>query len=266
MAVVWLVAGVPATGTMVSAWQSDASLFALSAEILPDSARGRTNHAKQLIEQGEYADAETHLRAVLARTPDYPLALQNLSVALARQGRRGDAWPIALRAIEVESRPGRARANLCDLAVDRETLDADEAARLCREAIEALPEAPEPRANLARSLARGMRFEEAEAVWSHALERFPRSAFVLGHRVSFLLGRGRLDRGIKIQRSLAAVAPEDPQHRKNLVALLLQHAGQLARQNRTVEACDAAQEAGDLAPGVPPVEALMRRICDPEAP
>ena len=266
MAAVWLVAGVPATGAMVDAWHSDASLFALSVERVPESARGRTNHANQLIEQGAYADAEAHLRGVLARTPEYPLALQNLSVALARQGRRGDAWPIALRALEAEPRPGRARANVCDLAVDRETLDADEAARLCREAMEVLPEAPEPRANLARALARGMRFEEAEAVWTHALELFPRSVFVLGHRVTFLLGRGRLDRGVKVQRALAGVAPTDPQHRRNLVALLLQHAGQLSRQGRSVEACDAAEEAGELAPGAPPVEALMRRICDPESP
>jgi len=266
IAVVWLMAGVPATSAMVDAWQSDASLFAHSVELLPDSARGRTNHAKQRIEQGEFADAEAHLRAVLARTPDYPLAVQNLSVAIARQGRRGDAWPIAVRAVEVEPRPGRARANLCDLAVDRETLDADEAAGLCREAIEVLPDAPEPRANLARSLARGMRFEEAEAVWTHALKTFPSSVFVLGHRVSFLLNRGRLEAGIPVQRRLAEVAPHDPQHRRNLVALLLQHAGQLARQQRSFDACEAAREAGELAPGAPPVEALMRRICDPVAP
>jgi tetratricopeptide (TPR) repeat protein len=266
VAAVWLMAGIPATDSMVSAWQSDATLFAHSAELLPDSARGRTNHAKQRIEQGEFADAEAHLRAVLARTPDYPLALQNLSVALARQDRRADAWPVALRAVEVEPRPGRARANLCDLAADREILAADEAALLCREAIKVLPEAPEPRANLARSLARGMRFEEAEAVWTHALERFPRSVFVLGHRVTFLLGRGRLDTGVRVQRSLVEIAPEDPQHRRNLVGLLLQHAGHLARQDRATAACNAAQEAGELAPGVPQVEALVRRICEPESP
>lgn len=266
MTVVWLMAGAPATSVMVDAWQSDSSLFAMSAERLPESARGRTNHAKQLIGSGDFVEAEAHLRAVLARTPDYPLAVQNLSVALARQGRRQDAWPIALRAVELEPRPGRARANLCDLAVDRPTLDADEAARLCREAIEALPKAPEPRANLARSLARGMRFEEAEAVWTLAIQEFPTSVFLLGHRVSFLLNRGRLDSGIRVQRGLVEIAPQDPQHRRNLVALLLQNAGHLMRQGRAVEACDAAREAGELAPGAPPVEAMIVRVCEPNAP
>ncbi|MBD90247.1 MAG: hypothetical protein CL940_07905, partial [Deltaproteobacteria bacterium] len=266
MTLVWLIAGAPATSAMVAAWQSDASLFAMSAERLPDSARGRTNHAKQLIGAGAFAEAESHLRAVLARTPDYPLAVQNLSVALARQGRREDAWPIAIRAVEGEPRPGRARANLCDLAADRETLEADEAVKLCREAIEALPEAPEPTANLARALSRGMRFEEAEAVWTHGVDRFPTSVFLLGHRVSFLLNRGRLAAGIPIQRRLVEVAPSDPQHRRNLVALLLQHASQLARRDRATEACGLAREAGDLAPGAPPVEALIRRICEPVSP
>ena len=69
-----------------------------------------------------------------------------------------------------------------------------------------------------------------------------------------------------VPRSRGAVAPEDPRHRRNLVALLLQHAGQLARQKRTDVACEAAREAGELAPGAPPVEALMRRICEPESP
>ena len=89
-----------------------------------------------------------------------------------------------------------------------------------------------------------MRFEEAEAVWTHGIKRFPTSVFLLGHRVSFLLNRGRLAAGIPIQRQLVEVAPHDPQHRRNLVALLLQHAGQLARRERSTEACDLAREAG----------------------
>jgi tetratricopeptide (TPR) repeat protein len=259
--IAWLAVGLPATRTMVDAWASDQALFAHSVEVLPDSARGRTNHAKQLLDQGQAAEAEAHLRAVLARTRDYPLALQNLAVALSRQGRREDAWPIALRAVEMEPRPGRARANVCDLAADRSTLDADEAAALCRDAISASPDAPEPRANLARALARGMRFEEAEAVWLHAVEHHAGSVFVLGHRVSFLLGRGRLPQALPIQRALMELATADPQHRRNYVALLLQHASHLDKTGKRPEACAAAKEAGEIAPGAPPVEARIRALC-----
>jgi tetratricopeptide (TPR) repeat protein len=266
VAIAWLLVGVPATRTMVDAWASDRALFAHSVEVLPDSARGRTNHAKQLIDAGEVTEAEAHLRAVLVRTPDYPLALQNLAVALSRQGRREDAWPIAIRAANVETRPGRARANLCDLAADRKTLDADEAAKICRAATEALPDVPEPRANLARSLARGMRFEEAEAVWIYAVEHHPSSAFVLGHRVSYLLGRGRLGSALPVQRALLAAASSDPQHRRNLVALLLQRSAQLAKTGERPAACEVAREAGEIAPGAPPVEARIRTLCEAPTP
>jgi len=111
-----------------------------------------------------------------------------------------------------------------------------------------------------------MRFEEAESVWVHAVEHHPGSVFVLGHRVSFLLSRGRLAAALPIQRSLLAAAPQDPQHRRNLVALLLQHASERERAGESEAACAAAREAGELAPGAPPVEAKIRAACQAPVP
>ena len=257
----WLGAGLPSSASQVAAWQSDRALFAHAVDVLPDSARGRINHAKQLLDAGEAAQAEVHLRAALARVQDHPLALQNLAVALGRQGRLQEAFEVGERAVALAPRPGQARANLCDLAVRRETLHGARLVAICKAAVAAKPEAAEPAVNLGRAHARVGQYVEAEAAFRAALGDHPDSVFAQGHRVTFLLSRGRVGEAVDLQKRLAAQEPQVRSHRRNLIALTMQHAQNLLTGGEWEAACAAAREAVALAPGAAPLRARMGQIC-----
>lgn len=257
----WLGAGLPATRAELRAWHDDASLFTAAVAAEPHSARARANLARQLLDQGDPAGALRHLETARQFAPRHPGVLTNLAVALERTGHPAEAWRIAQAAVAAEPRPGTARANLCALAMSRADLDPALLVVTCENAARAVPDAPEPLTNLARALARAGLPDRAAAVFASARERFPDHGFVLGHHVGFLATHDQLDAAIAAQRHLLSLAPDDPSRRRNLVALLLQHAGALSAAGQAAAACDTARQAQSLVPGVPAIAARAQSLC-----
>lgn len=257
--VAWALAAVPATLGQVAAWRGDPSLFEHSVAEAP-SVRARVNLASALLKAGEPVAAEVQLRAALARAPAHPTAWLNLALAVDAQDRPAEAWTLAQRAAGLERTGGKARANLCALAVARRAVDDDAAVLLCQRAVAATPRLAEPLVNLARALARRGDRADAEAAFGEALSLAPRSAFARGHWVSFLVEGGRLAEAVAAQRALYDEAPRDRERHRNLVALLLQLAVQQARAGDQGAACHAATQAAELAP-VEPVVAQRRTYC-----
>ncbi|MEC9071764.1 MAG: hypothetical protein VX938_05260, partial [Myxococcota bacterium] len=182
-------------------------------------------------------------------------------VVLGRLGRGEEAWKTAQAAVRAERRPGRAQANLCALAVTRERVASGQAVTECARAVGANPGLLEPLVNLARSQARAGLATDAASTFRRAEERFGLAPFLLGHRVAFHLSEGRLEQALADQRSLVSEAPNDPGHRRNLVAVLAQ-VGQARRSSGDQKgACSAADEMRRAAPGVAPVAQRADTLC-----
>lgn len=258
---VWLGIGVLATRAEVRAWHDDASLFTAAVEAEPKSVRSRSNLARQALNAGQPTAALELLQAARLDAPHHPLVLTNLAVALERTGQQAQAWRVAQAAVAAEIRPGRARANLCALALARADVDDALVVVTCENAVQAVPDAPEPLTNLGRALARAGRDADAEAVFAQARLRYPDDPFVLGHITGFLASRRRFEDAVAIQRQLFAMAPEDQSRRRNLIALLLQSGGALAAIGESRAACARAEEARALAPEVAAVQQRADLLC-----
>jgi tetratricopeptide (TPR) repeat protein len=254
----WAVGAFSGVQTL-AAWEHDAALFEASVAIEPDSARARCNLAKVQMDAGRLDHARGHLEAALERVPDYPLALLNLSAALERAHPGGqEAWRLAERAVAVSARPGKADANLCALALNRQGTPAVE---LCERGAHAMSGGPQVMTNLARAYGRAGRSEDAESAHRAAVERHPGHAFVLGHWVGHLAGTGRTGQAVDVQRRVVSASAADASAHRNLVALLLTLAAERAAAGQGAGACEAAREAAGLVPGVASVEARASALC-----
>ena len=257
-----LLVGVPSGLQTMAAWERDVTLFEASVAIEPMSARAQTNLAKHYMDAGRYAEARPHLDAALKAAPNYPLALLNLSALLERMEPGGEqAWRLAEGAVTHSSRPDKALANLCALALGRPALKAQVVLEHCQRAQAALPGAPEVMTNLARAAQRAGRLDESEAAFSRALAAHPEHPFVLGHWVGHLVKVGRTEEAVMVQRGVVLQPGAPPSAMKNLVALLLKLAGERAAGGQGREACELAQEATRLVPGVRAVAARAHALC-----
>ena len=227
----------------------------------PESIKNRVNYGRFLMAEGRLEAAELHFRQAETLAPEHPLVLTNLAVSLERRGLKDAAWEMSQRAAERSRRPGVGVANLCAMALDRDDLSADELLSRCRAAVKAVPDRVEPAVNLARALVKAGQLAEAESLYGEIAARFAQNPYLLGHRVGFYLSSGRMNAALEDQRSLVRMAPDDPQHHRNLVALLAQAASVAQDAGDQVRACALAMEMGTLAPNVAPVQARMKTLC-----
>src|SRR5207237_9148877 len=77
-----------------SDWMTEKSFYQRTLAANGLSLRVVANLAQVYSNQGQYAKAEAMYRKVLAMSPDYPIARNNLAEALARQGKRKEAEEI----------------------------------------------------------------------------------------------------------------------------------------------------------------------------
>ncbi len=87
-----------------SDWSSPEIFYQRTAAAGGVSARVYVNLAQVFTNRGEYAKAESLCRAVLATTPDYPLARNNLADVLYRQGRKEESRQVFAAATEAASK------------------------------------------------------------------------------------------------------------------------------------------------------------------
>jgi len=87
------------------------------AEQAPDEARALIENALgfSLAAQNRFAPAIRHYRSALQAKPDYPVALNNLAFALARQGEAEEAQASYERVLSLEPGNGTARKGLRSL-------------------------------------------------------------------------------------------------------------------------------------------------------
>ena len=125
----------------------------------------------------------------------------------------------------------------------------------------AIPNEVEPWVNLARAQARSGQLEAADATYERAERRFGTPAFLLGHRVGFLLGTGRFEEALSAQRTLMAQRSDDEASRRNMVAVLAAVGDARLKDGDGVGACAIAEEMKALAPGVSMVAQRAARMC-----
>ncbi len=82
---------VPASRAQTRFWKDDASLFGHAAAVDPDNPAAAVNLGTALLNAGAYAQAETVLRASLARHPDFVPGRMRLAGVLLELGRPGEA-------------------------------------------------------------------------------------------------------------------------------------------------------------------------------
>jgi tetratricopeptide (TPR) repeat protein len=78
----------------------------------PRNARARNNYASSLLMKGQYAQAETHLRAAVEEQPSFAEAQANLGVVLSAQGRLDEGADHLRRAIALRPDYEAAHRNL----------------------------------------------------------------------------------------------------------------------------------------------------------
>jgi Tfp pilus assembly protein PilF len=149
--------------------------------------------ARALIDTGDFAGAETALRAALALDPAFAAAWGNLGYTLACAGRPAAAEPAYRRAIELDPLEPHNSLNLGALLTLQHRLDA--ALAVYGDALALHPFVPALHSNLGMTLASAGREEEAESHYRQALALDPahrKAAFNLAY---LLLRQGRWEEG-----------------------------------------------------------------------
>ena len=205
----------------------------------PTKARAWGNLGKHLVQAGRAEEGVTALHESMrlrraAGTPDEPLDVVNLSIALETLGRGAEALSLVEGGLQQTTEPG-ARALLL---LQRGNIDFNrdrvaDAEAFYREALRLQPHSLPVQANLASALARAGRYAEAESLFAAVLRANPGDATVRRNMLLARVGRVRqavdafdgVDPGqaaqanqstIEILEELVRQNPSDPLMRRNL--------------------------------------------------
>ena len=177
-------------------------------------------HLLDLLQAGRLAECETAARDVTARFPQFASGWKVLGVALQRQGRLAQAFPVLLRAAQMLPEDDEAQGNL-GLAL----LEAGELAqgeRYLRHALDLKPANAMGWNNLAHALARQGRLAEAEDLQRKALLREPGNREFVHNLGSILHDQGRIDDAETCYRDALVLDPLFPHAHWNLGMCRLQ--------------------------------------------
>jgi tetratricopeptide (TPR) repeat protein len=125
-------------------------------------------------QQGRFAEAIRHYRAILAQVPDDALSLSNLGVALARTGQLDEA--IAMHRRAVVARPDSADFHMNMGAALMMAQRTDEALVALRAAVRIDPGSTAPLMSLTSALIYVKQYAEALALWREGLKAQPGNA------------------------------------------------------------------------------------------
>ncbi len=143
-----------------------------------------------LLHDGKLAECEAAARDITTRFPQFASGWKVLGVALQRQGRLAQAFPILLRAAQMLPEDSEAQGNL-GLAL----LEADELAQgehFLRRALELAADSAMAGNNLAHGLARQGRLREAEDLQRHVLVQEGANREFIYNLGSILHDQGRI--------------------------------------------------------------------------
>ena len=179
-----------------------------SAERLdPGNPEHQMGVANCLALTGCLAEADSRLRRITQRFPDFALAWFNLANAVRDQGRTAEALDCFRRALKLDDNLIEAHVNLGGVLLALGRLD--EAEQAYRRALALRPDDPVLQCNLASVLIDFGKFVEAEAVCRKALAREPR--FATAHRfLGAAIGpQGRLREALESHRRVVELEPDN---------------------------------------------------------
>lgn len=236
---VFLVALVPAARQQVGTWHDSVTLFRRAVDVTRDNHVAERLLGAALLDAGDAAGAEPHLREAVRLRPRSAAALNALGVALTRLSRPGDA-EVALevfrRAAAADPGDPDTRNNLGN-ALEARGLVADALAEY-REAIRLAPGSAAGHRNTGLTLAGQGRHEEARRALEEAVRIEPGHAPTLGDLGNVLAQLGRFDEALERYRDALRLDPTSRLVRHNLARLL-------ARSGRVEDAIAALRQGLD---------------------
>ena len=197
-----------------------------AASVETQTEAGRTNlairyrdHAIRLNMEGCFAESEAYLREALRIRPDDVDILNELGVALWRQGRSAEAEAVYLRASRLEPRDFRILTNLGLALYSLGRIE--EAGASFRNALENRPDTFDAVMNLGIVLTDQGDFDEALTWLNRAHELRPGSADALQNLGMNLACQGRLGEAISYFDRALELKPESAEGHRNLAYALL---------------------------------------------
>lgn len=218
---VFLLALAPAARQQVDTWRDSVTLFRRALEVTRDNHVAERLLGTALLDAGDAAGAERHLREAVRLRPRSAAALNALGVALMQLSRPGDA-EAALdafrRAAAAEPGDAASRNNLGNALEARGSVE--DALTQYREAIRLAPGDATGHRNLGLTLAGLRRHEEARISLEEAVRIEPRHAPTLGDLGNVLAQLGRVDEALERYRDALRLDPTSRLVRQNLARLL----------------------------------------------
>ncbi len=177
------------------------------------------DHAIRLSLQGYFAESESFSREALRLRPDDVDVLNELGVAVWRQGRPSEAEAIYDRACQIEPNDFRVLTNL-GLALHSQ-MRVEEAGESFRRALAIRPDVFEAVMNLGIVYSDLGKFDEAASWLESALELRPDSADALQNIGMNLGRRGKWSEAVRYYDQAVRLKPEFPEAHRNLAYALL---------------------------------------------
>jgi Flp pilus assembly protein TadD len=218
---VFLLALAPAARQQVGTWRDSVTLFRRALAVTRDNHVAERLLGTALLDAGDAAGAEPHLREAVRLRPRSVVALNALGVALMRLSRPGDAeaaLEVFRRAAAADPGDPDSRNNLGNALEARGSID--DALVQYREAIRLAPGVATGRRNLGLTLAGAGRHEEARRELEEAVRIEPGYGPTLGDLGNVLAQLGRVDEALERYGDALRLDPASRLVRHNRVRLL----------------------------------------------
>jgi tetratricopeptide (TPR) repeat protein len=236
---VFLLVLVPVARNQVGTWQDSVTLFRHALEVTHDNEVAERLLGVALLDSGDAAGAEPHLREAVRLRPGSAVALNALGVALTRLSRPGDveaALEAFRRAAAADPGDPAVRNNLGNSL--EASGDVEGALAAYGEAIRLAPGSAAGYRNKGLTLAKLGRLEEARRALEEAVRLEPGYAPTLGDLGTVLAQLGRVDGALESYRESLRLDPSSRLVRHQMARLL-------ARSGRLPDAIAALREGLD---------------------
>ena len=212
------------TRRQIGIWRDTETLWTYTLSVDPANVVGHNSLAFDLMARGQDAQALPHVQEALRLQPYFAQARVNLGVLLARQGRQDEAVAQFREALRIHPGFEDAISNLDVSAKNFDSLGLSLAGKgefgaseeQYRKSLQILPDYAEAHYGLANVLSLQGRFGEAIGHYQEVLRTYPQNVALLDNMGVALLHQGNPAEAAVQFRKVLALAPNDPDARRNL--------------------------------------------------
>jgi len=198
-----------------------------------------------------YRDAETSLRAIVAKNPNSATVRSNLGGALLKKGLVDESIIQSNRSIEIDPNYEFGHYNLAAALMKKG--EADEAITHLQIVLKMNPNHPKAYYTLGTALSQKGEVEEAVAAYERALKLQPNFPDAHCNLANLLLEKGEVDAALAHYRKAVELQPENPGAHYNLAVGLVRH-------GESEPAMDELRIALRLDPAYPDAALLLRDL------